>query len=516
MNDAGEWPASGPGNTTSGSGVRTFGLIVIGALIAVLVGGVGLLFGLQLGKGDSEPVEDLAAATIPVAATVEPTAVTEEPRDAVHGNAELAERYGRSVFKVETDGCGMEGWGTAWVLDDKHLVTNWHVVSSDPTPNLVSRDGATRFSGEVIGGQIDPDVAVIRVDEKLPDALPWADTDDLREGQEIVSLGFPAPVGDFSVTPSTIISFQRSGSTREAIRGDGALDRGNSGGPALTRDGAVAGVATVMVQEANQLQMVPLLFTADALQRAVDDILATPEQVEAECEPQYAMLPEGWESDFDDWFTPGPQAYGDDATLDRLYDSCSAGDLGACDDLYWASAFGSEYEAFAISCGGTSDGAYGSCEASADWDAQVAEWEAEEQRQEEERQQEERRQEEERQQEERAQAQFLAALLTSCQSGDMQACDDLQGEAGWGSTEYEVAWSCGGHYPDGYGACVDREAEAAELSVLVGQCQAGDMQACDDLFWASGYGTPEEAVAENCGGFYPRQGGMCVYTEENG
>ena len=506
MNDAGEWPTSGPESTTSGSGLRTLGLIVIGALLAVLVGGVGLFFGLQLGKDDPEPVEDLAAATIPVAATVEPAAVTKEPRDdEVLGNAELAERYGRSVFKVETDGCGMEGWGTAWVLDDEHLVTNWHVVSSDPTPELVSRDGATRFSGEVIGGHIDPDVAVIRVGEKLPDALPWADTDALREGQEIVSLGFPAPVGDFSVTPSTIISFQRSGSTREAIRGDGALDRGNSGGPALTRDGAVAGVATVMVQEANQLQMVPLLFTADALQRSVNDIVASPQQVEAECDPQYASLPENWESDFDDWFTHGPQAYGDDPTLDRLYDSCSAGDLAACDDLYMASAFGSEYEAFAISCGGTSDGAYGSCEAWAEWDAQVAEWEAEEQRE-----------EAERQQQEQAQAQLLAGLLTSCQSGDMEACDDLQSEADWGSTEYDVAESCGGFFPDGYGSCVDRQAEAAELSVLVGQCQAGDMQACDDLFWASRYGTPEEAVAEDCGGFYPGWGGMCVYTEENG
>lgn len=42
------------------------------------------------------------------------------------------------------------------------------------------------------------------------------------------------------------------------------------------------------------------------------------------------------------------------------------------------------------------------------------------------------------------------------------------------------------------------------------------MQACDDLFWASRSGTPEEAVAEDCGGFYPGWGGMWVYTEENG
>ena len=42
------------------------------------------------------------------------------------------------------------------------------------------------------------------------------------------------------------------------------------------------------------------------------------------------------------------------------------------------------------------------------------------------------------------------------------------------------------------------------------------MQACDDLYWASPYGSAEEAIAADRGGFYPGQGGMCVYTEENG
>ncbi|MFK5633990.1 hypothetical protein [Ornithinimicrobium sp. LYQ103] len=72
------------------------------------------------------------------------------------------------------------------------------------------------------------------------------------------------------------------------------MDRGNSGGPALTRDGEVAGVATLVVQEANQLQMLPILFTADA-------------------------------------------------TFDGLYDSCAAGDLAACDELWGLSAYGSDH-----------------------------------------------------------------------------------------------------------------------------------------------------------------------------
>ena len=49
-------------------------------------------------------------------------------------------------------------------------------------------------------------------------------------------------------------------------------------------------------------------------------------------------------------------AYGDDPRLDSLYDSCAAGDMVACDDLYWESPIDSDYEAFALSCGGTLGG----------------------------------------------------------------------------------------------------------------------------------------------------------------
>ncbi|WP_062076723.1 DUF4190 domain-containing protein [Demequina globuliformis] len=51
-------------------------------------------------------------------------------------------------------------------------------------------------------------------------------------------------------------------------------------------------------------------------------------------------------------FFDSDQAYGDDADLDALYDQCEAGDNGACNELYWASDFGSEYESFAETCGG--------------------------------------------------------------------------------------------------------------------------------------------------------------------
>ncbi|MDN4479976.1 DUF4190 domain-containing protein [Demequina muriae] len=48
--------------------------------------------------------------------------------------------------------------------------------------------------------------------------------------------------------------------------------------------------------------------------------------------------------------------YGDDPFLDGLWDQCEAGDMAACDDLYYESPFGSEYEDFGWECGGQGRG----------------------------------------------------------------------------------------------------------------------------------------------------------------
>ena len=51
--------------------------------------------------------------------------------------------------------------------------------------------------------------------------------------------------------------------------------------------------------------------------------------------------------------TPGqPFTYGDDAELDALWNQCAASGTDVCDELFNRSASGSEYEAFANSCGG--------------------------------------------------------------------------------------------------------------------------------------------------------------------
>ncbi len=49
----------------------------------------------------------------------------------------------------------------------------------------------------------------------------------------------------------------------------------------------------------------------------------------------------------------------------------------------------------------------------------------------------------------------------------------------------------------------------------MGACQAGDIQACDDLWFAAPSGSAEEQLGADCGGFYPGQGPGCVWAEED-
>lgn len=61
-------------------------------------------------------------------------------------------------------------------------------------------------------------------------------------------------------------------------------------------------------------------------------------------------------TDVGDTTTLSGQQYGDNPTLDGLWDQCATGDGAACDTLYQRSEPGSVYEEFGSTCAGTTDG----------------------------------------------------------------------------------------------------------------------------------------------------------------
>jgi S1-C subfamily serine protease len=312
------------------------------ALALVLVG--GMVF---IGRsGGSDAGEDEVGAATPTTAGTAVASIPPPPPVQVPPGGFTADQinqtFGNAIWKVEVSGCGGEGHGSGFAISPRHVVTNWHVVVGDTEPQLVSHDGTKTISGHVIGLNQKPDVALIEVDEDLPNYVGWVDTANLVEGQPLVALGFPLPLGNYTVTSLAIASFELSGENRTGILVDGKVDRGNSGGPSLTSDGKVAGINTAVnvngISEGG-LQTVPYLTSYNAVRSLIDEFVKNTggPTVPADCAKA---------GDFKQ-----AKTYGDNPELDTLWDYCEQGDSAACDALSQNATPQTDYYLFGVTCG---------------------------------------------------------------------------------------------------------------------------------------------------------------------
>ncbi|MBK9179162.1 MAG: hypothetical protein IPM45_06225 [Acidimicrobiales bacterium] len=124
-----------------------------------------------------------------------------------------------------------------------------------------------------------------------------------------------------------------------------------------------------------------------------------------------------------------PYTYGDDAYLDSLWDACSGGDMGACDQLYYDSPSGSEYETYGAMCGLTASGSWmaGGCASGSSGGGGAYTY---------------------------GDDAYLDGLWDACSGGDMEACDQLYYESPVDS-EYETFGATCGYIGDYLaGGCV--------------------------------------------------------------
>ena len=154
------------------------------------------------------------------------------------------------VVNVERGGRTGEVAGSGFILDEQgHIVTNNHVVAGGELVIVIFYDG-TQSRAEIIGTDVDSDLAVVRVDE-LPEnthLLPVGDSDLVEPGQWVVAIGNPFGLSSTMTTgivsavgraiPSEAVGF----SIPQSIQTDAAINPGNSGGPLLSLSGEVIGV----------------------------------------------------------------------------------------------------------------------------------------------------------------------------------------------------------------------------------------------------------------------------------
>ncbi len=196
------------------------------------------------------PTPDTSIAPLP---ELPPLSIDLAERDALL--TELYRRVSPGVVSILVATVEGGSAGSGFVFDKEgHIVTNYHVVEG---VDLVEVDFPSGYKsrGEVIGTDLDSDLAVIKVaapaEVLLP--LPMGDSDNVQVGQSVVAIGNPfglsgtMTVGIVSAKGRTLESLRQTESggfftAGDIIQTDAAINPGNSGGPLINLQGEVIGV----------------------------------------------------------------------------------------------------------------------------------------------------------------------------------------------------------------------------------------------------------------------------------
>jgi regulator of sirC expression with transglutaminase-like and TPR domain len=158
---------------------------------------------------------------------------------------QLAASARKSVVRILATGRTgkQEGVGTGFVVGDGLIATNMHVIGEARPITVQMSDGKRHDVTAVHATDRAADLAVIRIDVQDLPALELGNSDDVKQGREVVSLGNPRGL-EYSVA-NGVVSARRDIDGRSMIELRMPVEPGNSGGPLLDTFGRVQGVVTL-------------------------------------------------------------------------------------------------------------------------------------------------------------------------------------------------------------------------------------------------------------------------------
>jgi S1-C subfamily serine protease len=189
-----------------------------------------------------------------------------------------------------------QGVGSGFFVDtDGRIVTNNHVVE-DADQLAVTLQDKTTVTAQLLGRDLDNDLAVIKVDPNAADSdgrpiadrikpATLGDSDQVTIGETAIAIG--SPLGLQQTVTEGIVSARRNPGEESlvpgqqtdllggAIQTDAAINPGNSGGPLFNAAGLVIGVNSAILSQSGGNEGVGFSIPVNVVKRVAPELIQT-------------------------------------------------------------------------------------------------------------------------------------------------------------------------------------------------------------------------------------------------
>ncbi len=166
------------------------------------------------------------------------------------------------------------------ISDDGYIVTNNHVIKDANTIEITLEDNR-HYVAKLIGTDPTTDLALIKIDEKNLEFLPYGNSDDVVVGQWVLAVGNPydltstVTAGIVSAMARNIRILQRDSqfAIESFIQTDAAVNPGNSGGALINTSGQLVGINTAIASRTGSYTGYSFAVPVNLVKKVMDDLL---------------------------------------------------------------------------------------------------------------------------------------------------------------------------------------------------------------------------------------------------
>jgi serine protease DegQ len=266
---------------------RTIILLILGVVAGVVLTGrlsltqPSLATPTETGMVEQAPMPRASGSTVPSGplpdlSTVAENALKSSVSIASTSVQEINDPFYRMFSGSQFQRSQSSGSGVV-VSADGYILTNTHVIgNADATVRVTLPDGQ-QLPGRLTGIDDISDLAVVKIEAKNLQPLPFGDSARLRVAEWVLAIGNPFQLAG-TVTLGIVSTVSRPGAQVGAyadfIQTDAAINPGNSGGALVNARGELIGINTLILSESGGNQGLGFAIPSNLARRIMDDLKA--------------------------------------------------------------------------------------------------------------------------------------------------------------------------------------------------------------------------------------------------